>query len=206
MQRGVEEITVGNVACVAQKIDLEEPVVVEEVLKVEKRSEVKIEEMVEEVDIPVEKAPGLILDSVTDISEERDSVYSDSESEPDSESSVNSLDDDIDRLLAEADFLMTRKSCIVDDAFTRVDYSKFFARKEGHFALMAMTEPPKQVSSDSTIDMNSDKYCGTCDRLTEENKQLRVQLESARLKCQSNRKEAHEFNKVLDGYKKDISD
>ena len=71
---------------------------------------------------------------------------------------------------------------------------------------MAMTDPLKQVSSESTIDMNSDKYCGTCDRLTEENKQLRVQLESARINCQSYRKEAHELNKVLDGYKKDISD
>ena len=38
MQLGVEEITAGNVACVAQKIDLEEPVLVEEVLEKEKIS------------------------------------------------------------------------------------------------------------------------------------------------------------------------
>ena len=95
---------------------------------------------------------------------------------------------------------------MVDDACTRIDYSKFFAGKEAHFALMAMTEPPKQVSSESTLDMNSDKYCGTCDRLTEDNKQLRVRLESAKINCQSYQKEAREFNKVLDGYKKDISD
>ena len=69
----------------------------------------------------------------------------------------------------------------MDDTFTKIDYSKFFAGKEAHFALMAMTDPPKAVSSDSTIDMNSDKYCGTCDRLTEENKQLRVNLESAKI-------------------------
>ena len=109
MQLGVEEITVGNVACVAQKIDLEESVIVEEVLETEKVSEVKIEEMVDEADLSVEesqveKTSGMIIDYVTDITDECDSAYSDSESETDSEASGNSLDDDIDQLLAELIF------------------------------------------------------------------------------------------------------
>src|ERR1043165_3887195 len=154
MQLGVEEITTGNVACVAQKMDLDEPVSVEEDLMTEKMSEVKIEELSEESDDCVEKKLGLILDSVIEIPEQCDSAYSDTESDFDSETSVNSLDDDIDHLLAEADFLMTRKSCIVDDAFTRIDYSKFFTGNEAHFALMAMTEHPNQESSESNFDMN----------------------------------------------------
>src|ERR1043165_2523131 len=54
--------------------------------------------------------------------------------------------------------------------------------------------------------MNGEKYCGACDRLTEDNKQLRVQLESGKINCQSYQKEAREFNRVLDGYKKDFSE
>src|ERR1044071_710921 len=114
-----------------------------------KMSEVKIEELSEESDDCVEKKSGLIRDSVNEIPEQCDSAYYDTESDSDSETSVNSLDDDIDQLLAEADFLMTRKSCMVDDALTRIDYSTFFAGKEAHFALMAMTEPPKWVSTES---------------------------------------------------------
>ena len=72
MQLGVEEITTGNVACVSQKMDLDEPVSVEEDLMTEKMSKVKIEELSEESDVCVEKKLGLILDSVTEIPEQCD--------------------------------------------------------------------------------------------------------------------------------------
>src|ERR1044071_1565678 len=207
MQLGVEEITTGNVACVAQKMSLDEHVENEEDVVTEKLTELKIEELNEDVNVECEdKKSGMILDSVTDVGEQYESAYSDMESDSDSEAIVNSLDDDIDQLLAEADFLMTRKSCIADDAFTKIDYSKFFTRKEAHFALMAMTEPPKPVSSDSSTDVKTVKHCEKCDRLTEEIKQLRIERDSAIMNSQSTRKELNAFNKVLDGYKKDISD
>src|ERR1044071_4524809 len=206
MQLGVEEITAGNVACVAQKMSLGEHVGVEEEVLIEKVSELKIEEVDEDVNVECEdKKSGMILDSVTDVGEQYDSAYSDMESDSDSEASVNSLDDDINQLLAEADFLMTRKSCMVDDACTKIDYSKFFAGKEAHFALMAMTEPPKPVSSETQSCVKCDK-CADFEKLTDENKLLKVQLESAKINCQIYQKDLKDFNKVLDGYKKDVSE